>query len=407
MKGNKAGSSRRDFFKSGAMASLPFIFPAAAMGSSHGAHSGAEDLIPDAAESTSPLNFAFDGPWFSPEAYLKKLHEIHRLEPIEADIYSSGGVTRKLEEEFARITGKDKAIYLPTGTMANQLAMKLLNGDHTKVIVPENSHIFRDEADAAQSVHALRTIPLGRGKAFYELDELKEAIRYLDEGEVFESGLGTVVIENPVRRADGAVVPLGTIEEITSFSREKGYRLHLDGARLHIASAYSGVSVSEYASHFDTVYVSLYKYLNAAGGGILCGDAELIDRVPHQIKILGGSILHSWANTAMALHYLHGAESRWKEIKKAGDTLIHRLNQLHGIRITPVENGSNVYRMELDPAIIFQDLAGHLHAEYNIRLRPPDASGSLQFKVNETLLGREPDDIIHAWKSALNKFESR
>lgn len=399
MKEVKAGSSRREFFKSGAIASLPLMFPAAAF--------GAEGHNPDPSGSKVPLNFAYDGPWFSPEAYLEKLNEIHRLEPIETDIYGSGGVTRKLEEEFARITGKEKAIYLPTGTMANQLAMKLLNGDHTKVIVPENSHIFRDEADAAQSVHGLRTIPLGKGKAYYELDELKETIRYLDEGEVFESGLGTVVIENPVRRADGAMVPLEVLKEITSFSREKGLKLHLDGARLHIASAYSGISVSEYASHFDTVYISLYKYLNAAGGGILCGDAELIDRVPHQIKILGGSVLHGWANTAMALHYLHGVDERWKEIVSSANELIPRLNKLGGIRITPVENGSNVYRMELDPTLSFQDLAGHLNSEFNIRLRPPDARGILQFKVNETILGREPDDIVHAWKSALGYFESR
>ena len=279
-------SSRRDFFKSGAIATLPFLIPA----SGFGAYREIADLYPDPEGNTVPLNFAFDGPWYTPQAYMDKLQEIDRANPIEADIYSSGGVTRELEEEFARITGKEKAIYLPTGTMANQVAMKLLNGSHTKVIVPENSHIFRDEADAAQSVHGLRTIPLGKGRPYFDLPELKEAIAYLEENEVFKSGLGTVVIENPVRRADGTVVPIETIREITAYCKEKGYKLHLDGARLHIASAWSKVPVSEYSSHFDTVYISLYKYLNAAGGGILCGDAALIDQVPHWIKILGGKL---------------------------------------------------------------------------------------------------------------------
>lgn len=403
MKETKAGGSRRDFFRSGAIASLPLIVPAAAFGASLGLAPGADASIPDPAKSKSPLNFAFDGPWFSPQAYLEKLNEIHGLEPIEADMYSSGGVTRELEEEFARITGKEKAVYLPTGTMANQLAMKLLNGELTKVIVPENSHIFRDEADAAQSVHGLRTIPLGKGKAFYEADELKAGIQYLDQGEVFESGVGTVVIENPVRRADGAVVPLEVIEEITSFSRGKGYKLHLDGARLHIASAYSGVSVWEYASHFDTVYISLYKYLNAAGGGILCGNAELIDQVPHQIKILGGSILHSWANTAMALHYLHGVEDRWKEIVRTARELIPRLNQLDGIRITPVEFGSNVYDLHLGDGIDRNTFTGYLWQEYQIRLRPPEPSGLVKFKVNQTLLDRDMDQICEAFRSGLQR----
>jgi len=92
---------------------------------------------------------------FSPRDYLDKLNEIDSINSIEIDYYYKGGVTRELEDEFARITGKEKAIYLPTGTMANQLALKLLNGSNTKAIVPENSHVFRDEADASQAVSSL------------------------------------------------------------------------------------------------------------------------------------------------------------------------------------------------------------------------------------------------------------
>jgi threonine aldolase len=397
MKEQKEGASRRAFFRSGAMATLPLLIPA----SGFGAYKEFTDQQPDSGTSGSPVNFAFDGPWFTPQAYMEKLQEIDQANPIEPDIYSSGGVTRKLEVEFARITGKEKAIYLPTGTMANQVAMKLLNGDNTKVIVPENSHIFRDEADAAQSVHGLRTIPLGKGRPYFDLPELKVAIDYLDESEVFKSGLGTVVIENPIRRADGTVIPMGTIREITDYCKAQGYKLHLDGARLHIASAWSKVPVSEYSSHFDTVYVSLYKYLNAAGGGILCGDATLIDQVPHQIKILGGSMLHSWTNTAMALHYLERAEKTWDQIRKAGESLIAQLNQVKGTQITAVENGSNVFVLELDNGISFGDFAGHLYTGYNIQMRPPDADGNLRLKINETLLSRDTDKIVAAWQSAL------
>ena len=300
-----------------------------------------------------------------------------------------------------RITGKEKAIYLPTGTMANQLAMKLLNGNHTKAIVPENSHIFRDEADAAQSVHRMRLIPLGKGKPYFELGDLEETLEYLNEGEVFKSGLGTLVIENPVRRADGTVVPLETIREVTGYCRERGIKLHLDGARLHIASAYSKVSVAEYSDLFDSVYISLYKYLNAAGGGILCGDASLIDQVPHQIKILGGNMLQSWPNTAMAIHYLWGIEERRKEIIKAADYLIHRLNKLDGIRITPIKNGSNVYDLTFAEKINLTDFLNHMHSEHNIGFRPPDNMGIVKFKVNQTLLNRDMDAIIEAWKAGI------
>jgi len=331
MKKQNEGTSRRDFFKIGALSTIPLVIPAVAYGTSPSSDVQKEKPAP----GKPAVNFIYDGPMFSPQDYLAKLNEIDKVDPIEIDYYSSGGVTKSLEEEFARITEKEKAIYLPTGTMANQLAIKLLNGNNTKVIVPDNSHVFRDEADAAQSVHNLRLIALGKDKPYFELHDVKNAIRYLDENEVFKSGLGTVMIENPIRRADGTVIPLETIIEITDYCKEQGYKLHLDGARIHIASAYSKVPVSEYASHFDTVYISLYKYLNAGSGAMLCGDATFIDQIPHQIKILGGTMLRNWSNTAMALHYLDGIDERWQEIVRTGDYFISELNKLDGISITP------------------------------------------------------------------------
>ena len=397
MEEQKEGTSRRDFFKSGALATLPLLVPATGLG----AYGQAEPGITGPEGKNSPVNFVYDGPWFSPQAYMEKLQEIDKEKPIEPDVYCSGGVTKELEDEFARITGKEKAIYLPSGTMANQLAMKLLNGNNTKVIVPENSHIFRDEADAAQSIHRLRLIPLGRDKAYFGLTELQEAIRYLDENEVFKSGLGTVVIENPIRRADGTVIPLETIKEVTAYCREQGYNLHLDGARIHIASAYSKVPVPEYASHFDTIYVSLYKYLNAAGGGILCGDAALIDQVPHQIKILGGNMLQGWYNTAMALHYLEGVEERWSRIVRSAEALLPELNNINGIQISPVTEGSNVYDMQLEKEISMQKFTNYMLQEHRISFRPPENTGIVKFKVNQTLLTRDPDAIIRAFKSGI------
>jgi len=410
MKDPKEGTSRRDFFKSGALAAIPFVVPAAAYGSYAASESGKPvdekpaDGIPvdeKPADGKKHVNFIYDGPMFSPRDYLEILNEIDRSDPIQTDYYFNGGVTRALEEEFARITGKEKAIYLPTGTMANQLAMKLLNGSNTKVIVPENSHIFRDEADAAQSVHNLRLVPLGKDRPFFRLEDLEKEIAYIEKNEVFKSGLGTVVVENPVRRADGTVIPLETIKEISAYCRGKGYKLHLDGARIHIASAYSKVSVKEYASYFDTVYVSLYKYLNAGSGAMLCGDAGFIDQVPHQIKILGGTMLRSWSNTAMALHYLHGVDERWEQIAETGTRLMAELNKLDGLAISPVENGSNVYDLKVAGVIDLEKLTVFLYREHLISLRLPETGRTVKFKVNETLLDRDMKELVLAWKAGL------
>ncbi|HAS40543.1 MAG TPA: threonine aldolase [Microscillaceae bacterium] len=395
MKKNTTTPQRRNFLKNLGLSTLPVLLPAASM---------ASELTWDTSNQQQvPVNFIFDGLWFSPQAYLDKLQAINQKQAIAPDYYGNGGATQKLETAFAKITGKEKAIFLPTGTMANQLVIKLLNGNNTKVLVPENSHVFRDEADAAQEVHGKRLVPVGKGKPFFELQDLKQTIRYYNEGEVFRSGIGTVVIECPVRRADGAAIPFNTLKAITNYCREKGYKTHLDGARIHLASAYTGVSVAKYASLFDTVYISLYKYLNASSGAILCGKAEVIDQLTHQIKVYGGTAFQTWNATAMALHYLEGIEDRWKKVKVNAAQVMSSLNKLEGVQINKLTNGTNIYHLKLDKTIDLKVLANTLFKGHNIWLGRANKEGIVKFTINESLLQRTPQKIVDAWKQALGK----
>ncbi|MDC8004847.1 aminotransferase class I/II-fold pyridoxal phosphate-dependent enzyme [Aureisphaera galaxeae] len=397
MKTIKEENNRRDFLKKCGLSTASILLPVSGLT----AMSSLESPNGSPSESKTPVNFIYDGLALSPQEYLEKLNQINKEKPIEPDFYGNGGATKIIEEEFARITGKEKAIYLPTGTMANQLAIKLLNGNNTKVIVPENSHIFRDEADAAQSVHNKRLIPVGKGKPYFNLDDLKNTIDYTNTNEVFKSGLGTVAIENPVRRADGTSVPIKDIKEISEYCKEHGYKMHLDGARLHIASAFNNISVSEYASYFDTVYISLYKYLNATGGAILCGDAEIIDQVSHQIKILGGTVFQSWNHTSVALHYLNGINKRWNEILKTSKAMISELNKIDGVSIVSLQNGTNIYDLTLNEEISLKKLAIFLYNEHSIWLGRSNEKGVVKFTVNESLLTRDYDDIMSAWKKGI------
>jgi len=388
-------NNRRDFLKKCALSTVPFLLPTVGLNAMSRSENNNIDLTNNP-EVT--VNFIYDGLELSPRQYLEKLTEIDQGERLEPDFYGNGGTTKELEEIFAKLTGKKKAIYLPTGTMANQLAIKLLNGKNTKVIVPENSHIFRDEADASQSVHRLRLVPIGKDKSYFQLDDLVSTVKYINEKEVFRSGLGTVVIENPIRRANGTAVPIETIKEVSTYCKNNGYKMHLDGARIHLASAFTNVSIEEYASYFDTVYVSLYKYLNANGGAILCGDAEIIDQLSHQIKILGGSMFQNWSNTAIALHYLDGITERLNQVVVTANKLIDELNKIDGISISSTENGTNIYKLKLANNISSKELAEKLFKEHNIRLRSGE-NGIVRFAVNETLLTRDLQGIINAWKT--------
>lgn len=384
---------RRNFLKKCSLSTIPFLAPTIGL--------NGMSSLKDQNKKSIPINFVYDGLGFSPSQYINKLVEINQAQPIEPDFYGNGGPTTLLEAEFAKLTGKEKAIYLPTGTMANQLAIKLLNEHNTKVIVPENSHIFRDEADAAQSVHHKRLIPIGKDKPYFELVDLENAINYIDKKEVFKSGLGTVAIENPIRRADGRAIPIETIKEISTYCKQQGYKMHLDGARIHLAAAYTKVPISEYAAYFDTVYISLYKYLNAAGGAILCGKAKLIDQISHQIKIHGGSVFQNWNNTSIALHYLNGITERWQETAQRGNELIQELNKIKEVNITTLKNGTNIYDLKLAPEINLKEFATFLYYQHQILLGGANDKGIIKFAVNESLMTKSIQDILSAWKKGI------
>ncbi|QIP12845.1 low specificity L-threonine aldolase [Spirosoma aureum] len=347
------------------------------------------------------VRFSGDGPMYQPDQFITKLQEISKTQAIKWDFYGKGGSIDELTKKVAALTGKEAAIYLASGTLANQLAISVLSGENTKVFVQETSHVYRDEADAAQSIYGKRLIPLAPGKTYFTLEELQKSIEEHSQGEAFKSGIGAVSIENPVRRCDGTFVPLDEIKRISAFCREKGYKLHLDGARIYLASAYAGTSVAEYASYFDTIYISLYKYLGAAGGAILCGPKEIIDRMDHLAKIHGGVIFMNWANAAMALHHLNGIEDRFKRVVTQSKQLFALLNQLPGLKITTIDNGTNISTAQLAPTVNAYKLGEILWDKYRIGLPGINPKGEMKLMVNDSLLNRDNNQIVAAFKDAL------
>ena len=148
---------------------------------------------------------------------------------------------------------------------------------------------------------------------------------------------------------DERMVPIDEIKKISEYCRSNNIKLHLDGARIYMASAWSGVSVKEYAGYFDTVYISLYKYLGASGGAILCGDKVVIDKMPHLVKIHGGNMFGNWLNAAMALHRLEGVEERLNDAIKRSKEIFSSLNQIPGFKISGIR-GRNEYLFDASAA---------------------------------------------------------
>ena len=387
--------NRRHFLKTSGLTLVPGLLPALpALGNDTNSRS--------APDKEPIVKFVGDGELFDGDAYWEQLQIANSKAGIKVDRYGSGGAVAELEKKFEGITGKEKAIYMPSGTMANQFAIAILSGESTKIFVQDTSHVYRDEADAAQSVFNKRLMPLAKNQTYFTADELKQAIENLDKEEVFKSGIGCVSLENPVRRTDGRFVPIEEIKKISEYCRNKNIKLHLDGARLYMASAWSGVSIKEYASYFDTVYISLYKYLGASGGAILCGDRSVIEKMPHMIKIHGGNMFGNWLNAAMASHRVEGCAERLQDAIKKSKEIFASLNQITGVKISSLDNGTNLYSVKFPPGIQSQKFRDAVVSRF-IWMPGPNANGDATITVNETLLYREPKYVIDAFKEALSK----
>ena len=386
--------NRRNFLRASGLSVIPALLPATSILAANRAE------FPTPAEGPE-IEFFSDGRSYSETEYISLLQRIHSQQPIKRDFYGRGGVVAALEKKFEAITGKEKAIFMPSGTMANQLAISVLSGENTKVFVQDTSHVYRDEADAAQSVFNKRLMPLAKDETYFTLDQLKNALASLRDSEVFASGVGAVSIENPVRRTKERMVPIEEIRKISEYCRASNIKLHLDGARIYMASAWSGVSIKEYSSHFDTVYISLYKYLGAHAGAILCGDKNIINKMEHLIKIHGGTQFGSWTHVAVALDRLEGIEQRLKETITRWSELMPLLNKLNGIKITALENGTNTYELQLGGEIDGTRMQQTLAKDFNIRIARAAPDNKIFLTVNETLLDRDSKFVHDAFASAV------
>lgn len=381
---------RRKFIGLGSLASIPLFTGSLA-------HARSIETF----SNEGSVNFVWDGHFLEPRQYISLLQEIESRSGIQSDFYSAGGVVKELEEKFCEISGKEAAVYMPSGTMANELSIRILSGNKTKVIVHDQSHIFRDEGDSAQAIHNKRLVPIVTEEHYFSVKDLDARIHSLEEGEVFYDGVGALSIENPVRRHFGKIVDIGHIKEVSAYAREKGIKTHLDGARIHMASAWSGISVKEYSSHFDTVYISLYKYLSAAGGAILCGDQETIGQMSHYIKILGGTTFSSWTNAAIANHFLDGLDQRLQKTVEQSDALLEKLNGLDEFQVRTLAEGSNVAFLRSEQSRL-EAFVSEMSATHGIRMRNPK-NDELEIHLNESILTRSNEELLASFKSAIQK----
>lgn len=348
------------------------------------------------------VHFRSDGLALSPAEYAALLTRLAEDGGIAADEFSRAGIVGLLEERMAAILGKEMAVFLPSGTLANHLALRLLAQRGRRVLVQRESHIYNDTGDCAQELSGLTLIPLAAEGASFSLAEVEAEIAHAEDARV-ATPVGVISIESPVRRARGEVFDFAEIQRIAVFARERRIGLHFDGARVFLASPYTGISPAAYAALFDTVYVSLYKYFNAAAGAVLAGPRQLLENLYHQRRMFGGGLRQAWPYAAVALHYLDGFGERFERAAAAAETLFQVLRREANCRVLRSASATNVTRLLVsgpDAAKLPERLLAR-----GISIRPAlhatTADAEFELCTNETILRRPIAQIAEAFCEAL------
>jgi len=349
-------------------------------------------------ETAREVRLSGDGIGITPREYASLLDELCRTTDVAEDNYLLGGEVEAFERQWAQLLGKERAVFMPSGTLANQLALRALAGTRRRVIVPEVSHIYNDTGDACQTLSALTLMPLAAGRATFTRAEVESVLARTAGGRV-ATEVGAIVIESPIRRLSGEMPDWDETRRIAALARERGIGMHLDGARLFIASAYTGITPAEYSAAFDTVYVSLWKYFNCGIGAILAGPSRLLDGMFHVRRMFGGNLAVGWNAALIARHYMAGFDGRLKSAVQVSEAFYTAIARHPRVAIERIPNGTNLTRITFK-GVTAAVVAARL-AERGVRLPAAAGQATVTLGVNETWNRTTATDLIRAFEQSL------
>ena len=260
----------------------------------------------------------------------KAMREAMANAEVGDDVFGEDPTVNKLQETVASLLGKEKALFVPSGCMSNQLALKAHTEMGDEVIMEQDAHMFNYETAAPSIMSAVqvKTIPGVRG--VFRAEELPPHIRpalyYMPRTRV-------ICVENTHNRAGGAIFPIEEIKKLSQFCKEREIIFHLDGARLWNASVATGIPVKEWAQYFDSVSVCFSKGLGAPVGSTICGTKEFITKAHKWRKVFGGGMRQSGIIAAGALYAVHHNIERLKEDHDKAKYFSQALSEIKGFDI--------------------------------------------------------------------------
>jgi threonine aldolase len=265
--------------------------------------------------------------------------------PVGDDQYGEDPTVNRLQDRVAGLLGKEAALFVPSGTMANQIGLKILTRPGDEVVVGDEAHIVWHESGAAAANSGVQFTVVGAGGLFTAAD-LRAA--YKRPGHIVFPPTTVVALENTHNRGGGVVFPQSETVAICETARELGLATYLDGARLFNAAAATGQSLGEFAAPFDVVSVALSKGLGCPVGSLVAGRHDDIARAKRARRMFGGAMRQSGILAAAGLYALDHNLVRLAEDHANARILAERLAGLRGVRIdlATVQTNIVIFRME-------------------------------------------------------------
>jgi threonine aldolase len=260
------------------------------------------------------------------------------------DVFGEDPTVRRLEARVATLLGHEAAVFMPSGTMSNQVAVRAHTEPGDEVLLEGSAHVAYYEAGAPAALSGVMCRYLAGERGRFTAAQLEAALRPRN---LHFPVPKLVVIENTTNRGGGAVWPLTQVAEVAETAARHGLRRHLDGARLWNAAVAAGVPEREYARHFDSVSVCFSKGLGAPVGSALVGGHKFIQRARRFRKMFGGGLRQAGVLAAAALHAVEHHRARLAEDHAHARRLAEGLAALPGIEADPASVESNILMFDL------------------------------------------------------------
>ncbi|MDX2147098.1 MAG: GntG family PLP-dependent aldolase [Planctomycetota bacterium] len=264
------------------------------------------------------------------------------------DVLGDDPTVIRLQEMVAEMMGKEAACFVPSGTMANQTAIRAHCEPGDEIICHKDSHIIHYETGSPAALSGVMIRGLEGDRGLFTPQAVEEAVRPVSS-HFARSRL--VIVENTHNRGGGTIWPLEQLASVAAITRKHGLRVHLDGARLWNACAATGLAPREYAQHFDTVSCCFSKGLGAPVGSAVAGGKEIITRVHRFRKMFGGTMRQSGIVAAAAIHSLQHHRERLVEDHANAKRLAAGLAEIKGLVVDAAGVETNMVFFDLHASL--------------------------------------------------------